>query len=68
MDFSSQANFEELARQVDIENFTSYVILNLWVLSLAWPRNNWYVARTGWQMDFPVLGRRMELGGWVLRS
>jgi hypothetical protein len=44
-DFSNQANFEELSRRVDIENFTAYVILNLWVLNLDWPHNNWYAAR-----------------------
>ena len=44
-DFSNQANFEELARRVDIDNFTSYVILNLWILNLDWPHNNWYAAR-----------------------
>ena len=45
VDFSNQANFEELVRRVDIENFTSYVILNLWALNLDWPHNNWYAAR-----------------------
>ena len=44
-DFSNQANFEELSRRVDIGNFTSYVILNLWSLNLDWPHNNWYAAR-----------------------
>ena len=44
-DFSNQANFEELSRRVDIGNFTSYVILNLWTLNLDWPHNNWYAAR-----------------------
>jgi len=44
-DFSAPANYEELSRQVDIENFTSYVILNLWALNLDWPHNNWYAAR-----------------------
>ena len=44
-DFSNPANYEELSRRVDIENFTSYVILNLWTLNLDWPHNNWYAAR-----------------------
>ena len=44
-DFSTPANYEELSRRVDIENFTSYVILNLWTLNLDWPHNNWYAAR-----------------------
>ena len=44
-DFSRQANYDELAKRVDIENFTSYVILNFWTLNLDWPHNNWYAAR-----------------------
>ena len=44
-DFSNQDNYDELAKRVDIENFTSYVILNLWTLNLDWPHNNWYAAR-----------------------
>jgi len=44
-DFSNPANYEELSRRVDIENFTSYAILNLWTLNLDWPHNNWYAAR-----------------------
>ena len=44
-DFSDDANFAKLAQQVDIENFTRYVILNLWVQNFDWPHNNWYAAR-----------------------
>ena len=44
-DFSDPDNFAELARRVDIENFTAYVIVNLWALNLDWPHNNWYAAR-----------------------
>ena len=44
-DFSDDANFAKLAQQVDIENFTKYVILNLWVQNFDWPHNNWYAAR-----------------------
>ena len=44
-DFSDDANFAKLAQLVDIENFTSYVILNLWVQNFDWPHNNWYAAR-----------------------
>ena len=44
-DFSNQANFDELARRVDIENFTAYVILNFWAQNFDWPHNNWYAAR-----------------------
>ena len=38
---------------MDIENFTFYVILNLWALNLDWPHNNWYAAR------------RVPAGKWI---
>jgi len=44
-DFSNEENYQQLARRVDIENFTAYMIVNLWVLNLDWPHNNWYAAR-----------------------
>ena len=44
-DFSDEANYRELARRVDVENFTSYAILNLWAQNYDWPHNNWYAAR-----------------------
>ena len=44
-DFSTDDNYRELARRVDIENFTSYAILNLWAQNYDWPHNNWYAAR-----------------------
>ena len=44
-DFSQQGNFDRLAQRVDIENFTSYVILNLCLTNFDWPHNNWYAAR-----------------------
>ncbi|MFL2921122.1 MAG: CotH kinase family protein [Limisphaerales bacterium] len=43
--FSDAANYEELKRRVDVENFTSYVILNLCMQNFDWPHNNWYAAR-----------------------
>ena len=44
-DFSDEANYRELGRRVDVENFTSYAILNLWAQNYDWPHNNWYAAR-----------------------
>ena len=44
-DFSSDTNFEELARRVDVEDFTSYIIVNLCLQNFDWPHNNWYAAR-----------------------
>ncbi len=44
-DLSDDAKYRELSERVDIENFTSYVILNLWARNFDWPHNNWYAAR-----------------------
>ncbi|MBQ17467.1 MAG: hypothetical protein CMJ65_10115 [Planctomycetaceae bacterium] len=44
-DFSDDANFKELAQRVDIEDFTSYIIVNLCLQNFDWPHNNWYAAR-----------------------
>jgi len=44
-DFSEDANFEALSQRVDIENLTSYVIVNLCLQNFDWPHNNWYAAR-----------------------
>ena len=30
---------------LDIENFTSYMIVNMWAQNHDWPHNNWYAAR-----------------------
>jgi spore coat protein CotH len=43
--FSDDINFKELARRVDVEDFTSYVIVNLCLQNFDWPGNNWYGAR-----------------------
>ncbi|MEO1995889.1 MAG: CotH kinase family protein, partial [Planctomycetaceae bacterium] len=44
-DFSVDANFEKLAQRVDVEDFTSYIIVNLCLQNYDWPHNNWYAAR-----------------------
>jgi hypothetical protein len=44
-DLSIDANYQELARRVDIADFTAYVILNLWAQNHDWPHNNWYAFR-----------------------
>ncbi len=37
--------YQEAARLIDIENFTSYVLVNIWAQNHDWPHNNWYAAR-----------------------
>ena len=44
-DFSDGANYEELARRVDLENLTAYMVVNMCLLNFDWPNNNWYAAR-----------------------
>ena len=35
----------EIAERVDIEDFTTYIIVNTWAQNHDWPHNNWYAAR-----------------------
>jgi hypothetical protein len=44
-DFSNNDNYEALSKRIDIENLTSYVIVNLCLQNFDWPHNNWYAAR-----------------------
>ena len=44
-DLSRPEEYEELGRRVDIENFTAYLILELWSQNEDWPQNNWVAAR-----------------------
>ena len=39
------AQYKQAAQQLDIENFTSYVLLNIWAQNVDWPHNNRIVAR-----------------------
>ena len=38
--------YNEFAEFVDIENFTSYMIVNMWSQNHDWPHNNWYASRS----------------------
>ena len=44
-DISRKENYEALKKRVDIEDFTAYMIVNLWGQNYDWPHNNWYAAR-----------------------
>ena len=44
-DLSRKENYEALKKRVDIEDFTTYMIVNLWGQNYDWPHNNWYAAR-----------------------
>ena len=44
-DLRAAAQYEQAAQQLDIENFTSYVLLNIWAQNTDWPHRNWIAAR-----------------------
>ena len=44
-DLSVAAQYEQVVRQLNIENFTSYFLLNIWAQNQDWPDRNWIVAR-----------------------
>ena len=44
-DLSEVAQYEQAVQQLDIENFTSFIILELWAGDTDWGGNNWYAAR-----------------------
>ena len=44
-DLRAAAQYELAARQLDIENFTSYILLNIWAQNRDWPAANQLVAR-----------------------
>jgi hypothetical protein len=44
-DLSRDDLFEGAAAMIDLENFTSYMIVNTWAQNHDWPHNNWYAAR-----------------------
>ena len=44
-DLRVTAQYKQAALQLDIENFTSYVLLNIWAQNVDWPHNNRVMAR-----------------------
>ena len=44
-DLSDVVQYEQALQQLNIENFTSFIILELWVGDTDWSGGNWYVAR-----------------------
>ncbi len=65
------ANYERAQQRIDLENYTSYMILNIWAQNHDWPHNNWYAARPrradgkwiflSWDAEF---GMGKSPGGW----
>ena len=44
-DLSKEKNYQAIQRMLDLDNFTSYFILNIWTQNYDWPYHNWYAAR-----------------------
>lgn len=44
-DFTANDTLSRTQQVIDLENFTDYIILNVWVQNYDWPRHNWYIAR-----------------------
>jgi len=75
--FMSQRNladdaiYDQACGMVDVENFTDYMLLNIWAQNHDWPHNNWYAARPqradgkwiffSWDAEF---GIGLIPGGW----
>ncbi|MBN1422226.1 MAG: CotH kinase family protein [Planctomycetes bacterium] len=43
-DFADDDLYAQACGMIDIENFTDYMILNIWAQNHDWPHNNWYAA------------------------
>ena len=50
-DLSEAAQYELALQQLDIENFTSFIILELWAGDTDWDGGNWYAARMRYGPD-----------------
>ena len=44
-DLSTAVQYAQAVQQLDIENFTSFIILRLWAGDIDWGGRNWYAAR-----------------------
>ena len=42
---SSTSVYRSVRRQMDVDSFADYLILNFWSGNLDWPHNNWYAIR-----------------------
>jgi hypothetical protein len=54
---ADDAVYDEAERRIDVENFTGYMLLNIWAQNHDWPHNNWYAARP-----------RVPDGRWIFLS
>ena len=50
-DLRAAAQYEQAIQQLDVENFTSFIILELWAGDVDWGGGNWYAARMRYGPD-----------------
>ncbi len=58
-DLSAAAQYEQALQQLDIENFTSFIILELWAGDTDWGAGNPYAARMQYGPDTAVAAVRV---------
>jgi CotH kinase protein/Lamin Tail Domain/Chitobiase/beta-hexosaminidase C-terminal domain len=63
------ANYDYIQTQIDIENFTDYVLLNVWADNRDWPNNNvrmWRAKASSGRWRWIPFGSEASLGfpGW----
>ena len=56
-DVQEESLYDAVAQRVDLANFTSYMLVNIWAQNVDWPGNNWYAARP-----------RRDDGRWIFLS
>ena len=64
-DLRDEAQYQRARNLVDIDNYTRYMILNIWAQNHDWPQRNFLAARpppAGRQMDLLRLGLRVRPG------
>ena len=44
-DLTVEESYRVAQEMIDVENFTSYMLVNMWAQNHDWPQNNWYAAR-----------------------
>ena len=67
-DFRDDAMFDRALERIDVDNFTSYMILNMWAQNHDWPGNNYVIGRSrrddgrwvflSWDAEFAMAGGR----------
>jgi hypothetical protein len=70
-DLSNQERYQEVAELLDIDEFITYMLVNIYTGNSDWPHHNWYVARRrnpegrfrffSWDAEFSVTNTDIDL-------